>query len=155
MSSRAYAPNIISFPTLQAECHDTEARSLKKLNDLQYQISATLADLDKPGGAEIAVTNWVFGVSYTIPAGADLLDVSVYNPNDVDQWVFVMVTPGAPAPGMAPTFPIRAYAHNHAYYEAYTAARSVPAGRVFSIAVSSAENQLAWGSNVYLAIRHS
>lgn len=150
-----YTPSTIHFPTWNPECNDTERRSLIKINELLSQMNATLAELAKPGGAEIAVTNWVFGVSYTIPPGADLLDVSVYNPNDIDQWVFIMVTPAAPQPGMAPTFPIRAYAHNHAYYEAYTAARSVPAGRTFSIAVSSAENQLAWGSNVYMAIRHS
>ena len=150
-----YAPNIISFPTLVAECHDTEARSLKKINDLMSQMLASIAEIAQPGGAAIARTNYVFGTAYTIPAGADLLDVACYNPNDTDQWVYVMITPTGAQPGMSPTFPIRAYAHNHAYYEAMTSHLSVPAGSVFSLAVSSAELQLAWGSNVYLAIRHS
>jgi len=148
-------PTTIGFPTLSPECNDTERRSLIKINALDTQIANTLAALAKPGAADVALTNYVFGTAYTIPAGADLLDVSVYNPNDTDQWVFIMITPAAPMPGMQPTFPIRAYAHNHAYYEAMTSARSVPAGNIFSVAVSSAENQLAWGSSVYLAIRHS
>ena len=155
MVSRLNAPTTIHFPTWAPECNDTERRSLIKINALDTQIAATLAALAKAGGSEIALTNYVFGTSYTIPAGADLLDISCYNPNDIDQWVFLMITPSGPQPSMAPTFPIRAYAHNHAYYEAYTSAASVPVGAVFSVAVSSAENQLVWGSNVYLAIRHS
>jgi hypothetical protein len=66
-----------------------------------------------------------------------------------------MITPSGAQPGMSPTFPVRVYAHNHAYYEAMTSHLSVPAGAVFSIAVSSTELQLTLGSNVYLAIRHS
>jgi hypothetical protein len=148
-------PNLITYPTLSAECHDTEARSLKKINDLEYQQNSTLAALAKPGAGQVAFTNYVFGISYTIPPGADLLDISCYNPNDTDQWVFLMMTPGAAQPGQRPAFPIRAYAHNHAYYEAMTSALSVPAGDTFSVAVSSNETSLAWGLNVFLAIRHT
>jgi hypothetical protein len=146
----------VILPTYAPECGDAERRSLVKINALMDQMNATLASLAKPGGSAVAQTNYVHGTSYTIPAGADLLDVSCYNPNDLDCWVYVMITPGAPAPGMPPTFPIRVYAHQHAYYEAMTAAASVPAGRVFSIAVSSTEAVLTWNANpVYLAIRHS
>jgi hypothetical protein len=148
-------PNLISYPTLLAECHDTEARSLKKINDLEYQAAATLAALAKPGALEVGPTNYVYGISYTIPAGADLLDISCYNPNDVDQWVMLMMTPGAPIPGQRPAFLVRVYGHNNAYYEAMASALSVPAGDTFSIAVSSSEATLAWGSNVFLAIRHT
>jgi hypothetical protein len=147
--------NLINYPTLQAECHDTEARSLKKITDLEYQQSATLAAMAKPGGSQVGPTMYVYGISYTIPAGADLLDISCYNPNDVDQWVFLMMTPGAPAPGQRPAFVVRAYGHNNAYYEAMASALSVPAGDTFSVAVSSNETSLAWGSNVFLAIRHT
>jgi hypothetical protein len=147
--------NSISFPTLEPECHDTEARSLKKINQLDDQISATLAALAKPGGGEVAMTNYVYGIAYTIPPGSDLLDVSCYNPNDNDQWVFIMITPGAPQAGQQPAFPIRVYAHNHAYYEAMTSALSVTPGDTFSVAVSSAETTLVWGSSVFLAIRHT
>jgi hypothetical protein len=145
----------VIFPTMDPECGDAERRSLIKINALQSRISATLAALAKPGAGEVALTNYVFGISYTIPAGADLLDISCYNPNDTDQWVFVMMTPGAAQPGQRPAFPVRAYAHNHAYYEAMTSALSVPAGDTFSVAVSSNETSLAWGLNVFLAIRHT
>jgi hypothetical protein len=145
----------VIFPTMDPECGDAERRSLIKINALQSRISATLAALAKPGAGEVALTNYVYGISYTIPAGADLLDISCYNPNDTDQWVFLMMTPAAPQPGQRPTFPVRAYAHNHAYYEAMTSALSVPAGDTFSVAVSSNETSLAWGLNVFLAIRHT
>jgi hypothetical protein len=145
----------VIFPTMDPECGDAERRSLIKINALQSRISATLAALAKPGAGEVALTNYVYGISYTIPAGADLLDISCYNPNDTDQWVFVMMTPGAAQPGQRPAFPVRAYAHNHAYYEAMTSALSVPAGDTFSVAVSSNETSLAWGLNVFLAIRHT
>ena len=158
MASRltnAVVPTPVWFPTLNPECNDTERRSLVKINALLSEMSATLAAMAEPGATEVALTNYVFGTSYTIPAGANLLDVACYDPNDTDQWVYIMMTPAGAQPGMPPTFPVRVYAHNHAYYEAMTSSLSVPAGRVFSIAVSSAENQLAWGSNVYLAIRHT
>jgi hypothetical protein len=146
----------ISFPTLEPECHDTEARSLKKIDALLDEMSATLASLAKPGGAQVALTKYLYGISYTIPAGADLLDVSCYNPTDVDCWVLVMITPGAPMTGQAPAFPLRAYAHNNAYYEAMTSAASIPAGDTFSLVVSSTENSLSPNPNpVYLAVRHS
>jgi hypothetical protein len=145
----------VIFPTMDPECGDAERRSLIKINALQSRISATLAALAKPGAGEVAPTNYVYGISYTIPAGADLLDISCYNPNDTDQWVFLMMTPGAAQPGQRPAFPVRAYAHNHAYYEAMTSALSVPAGDTFSVAVSSNETSLAWGLNVFLAIRHT
>jgi hypothetical protein len=151
----SYESRAIGFPAWTPECGDTERRSLLKINGLQNQMLATLAELAKPGGAEIALTNYIFGISYTIPPGADLLDVSIYNPNDIDQWVFIMITPAGPQPGMRPTFPIRAYAHNHAYYEAYTSGLSIPSGQVFSLAVSSAESTLSSGSPIYMAIRHS
>jgi hypothetical protein len=145
----------VIFPTMDPECGDAERRSLIKINALQSRISATLAGLAKPGAGQVALTNYVFGISYTIPAGADLLDISCYNPNDTDQWVFLMMTPAAAQPGQRPAFPVRAYAHNHAYYEAMTSALSVPAGDTFSVAVSSNETSLAWGLNVFLAIRHT
>jgi hypothetical protein len=145
----------VIFPTFDPECGDAERRSLIKINALQSRISATLASLAKPGAGQVALTNYVFGISYTIPPGADLLDISCYNPNDTDQWVFLMMTPAAPQPGQRPAFPVRAYAHNHAYYEAMTSALSVPAGDTFSVAVSSNETSLAWGLNVFLAIRHT
>jgi hypothetical protein len=140
---------------MDPECGDAERRSLMKINALESRNSATLAALAKPGASQVALTNYVFGISYTIPPGADLLDISCYNPNDTDQWVFLMMTPGAAQPGQRPAFPIRAYAHNHAYYEAMTSALSVPAGDTFSVVVSSNETSLAWGLNVFLAIRHS
>jgi hypothetical protein len=145
----------VIFPTMDPECGDAERRSLIKINALQSRMSATLAALAKPGAGQVALTNYVFGISYTIPAGADLLDISCYNPNDTDQWVFLMITPAAAQPGQRPAFPVRAYAHNHAYYEAMTSALSVPAGDTFSVAVSSNETSLAWGLNVFLAIRHT
>jgi hypothetical protein len=145
----------VIFPTYDPECGDAERRSLIKINALESRISATLAAMAKPGAAQVAQTNYVYGISYTIPAGADLLDISAYNPNDVDQWVFLMMTPGAPQAGQRPVFPIRAYAHNHAYYEAMTSAISVTAGDTFSVAVSSNETSLAWGSNIFIAIRHT
>jgi hypothetical protein len=148
-------PNLISFPTLQAECHDTEARSLKKINELQLQLASTLAALASPGGAGVAPTAYLYGNQYRIPAGADLLDLGCYNPNDGDVWVYVVISPGGPQPGIPPTFPIRVYGHNHAYYEAMTSHLSVPAGQRFDIAVSSTELTLTWSSSVYLAIRHS
>jgi hypothetical protein len=148
--------NLISFPTLSAECHDTEARSLKKINDLEMQQASTLAALAKPGGGQVALTNYVHGTSYTIPAGSDLLDVSCYNPTDVDCWILVMITPSAPMAGQAPAFPLRAYAHNNSYYEAMTSALSIPAGYTFSLAVSSTENSLSPNPNsVYLAVSHT
>lgn len=150
-----YSPNIISFPTLTAECHDTEARSLKKINDLTVQMAATLAALDKPGGAQVAKTNYVYGIQYTLPSGADLLDISAYNPNDVDCWVFVMSTPIAPVAGQQGLFVVRVYGHNNAYYEAYTANISF-SNPINTIVVSSTENALTWNPNsIYLAIRHS
>jgi hypothetical protein len=146
----------VIFPTMDPECGDAERRSLIKINALQSQINASLAAIAKPGGGSTAPTAYVHGTSYTIPPGADLLDVSCYNPGDNDCWVFVMITPGPATAGQQPTFPVRVYAHNHAYYEAMTAAISVPAGNVFSIAVSSTENTLTWNSvPVYLAIRHA
>jgi len=149
-------PNLISYPTLQAECHDTEARSLKKITDLEYQQVSTLAALAKPGGGQVALTNYVFGVAYVIPPGSDLLDVACYNPTDYDVWVYIVISPTGAQSGMQPTFPIRVYAHNHAYYEAMTSALSVPPGEVFSLAVSSSEAFLTWNSNpVYLAVRHT
>jgi hypothetical protein len=148
-------PNLITYPTLSAECHDTEARSLKKINDLELQLVNTLSAMAEPGGSQVALTTYIYGTSYTIPAGVDLLDVSCYNPNDTDQWVFVMITPGPPQAGQRPAFPIRVYAHNHAYYEAMTSALSVPAGDTFSVMVSSNEATLTLGLNVFLAIRHS
>lgn len=151
----AYSPNIINFPTLTAECHDTEARSLKKINDLMSQLNATVSALASPGGAAVGLTSYVYGNSYVIPAGKDLLDVACYNPNASDVWVYVDISPSGSQPGIAPTFPIRVYAHNHAYYEALTSHLSVPAGQVWDIAVSSTELNLTWASPVYLAIRHS
>lgn len=149
-------PTTISFPTLEPECNDSERRSLIKINALMEQVSDSLAYLSKPGGGQPAPTTYIYGVAYTIPQGADLLDVSCYNPGDLDCWVFIMITPGPAQAGMQPTFPIRVYAHNHAYYEAMTAAVSVAAGDTFSIAVSSTETSLTWNSvPVFLAIRHS
>jgi hypothetical protein len=146
----------VIFPTFDPECGDAERRSLIKINALQSRISATLAALAKPGAAQVAMTNYIYGISYTIPQGADLLDVSCYNPNDLDCWVYIVISPAAPQPNQPPTFPIRVYAHNHAYYEAMTSALSVPSGQIFSIAVSATENVLTWNSNpVYLAIRHT
>lgn len=146
----------VIFPTFDPECGDAERRSLIKINALMGRVANAVAALNKPGAAQVALTNFVYGVSYTIPTGADLLDISAYNPTDVDVWVYVMITPGAVVPGMPPTFPIRVYAHNHAYYEAMVAAASVPGGRQFSIAVSANEQTLTWNpSPVYLAIRHS
>lgn len=154
MSSRAYAPNIISFPTLQAECKDTEARSLKKINDLQYQMSQDLAELIKPGGSDVATTSYVYGDLFAVPAGADLLDVACYNPTDLDVWVMVFGT--APQAGMVPLFLIRVYAHNHAYYEAMSSVGSIAPSTTFYIAVSSNELNLALNATpVFLAIRHS
>jgi hypothetical protein len=155
MLNRIAAPTRVTFPTLAPECNDTERRSLVKINGLLDQVNATLAALAVPGASQVARTNYVYGISYTIPPGVDLLDVSCYNPNDTDQWVFVMITPGAPQAGQQPMFPIRVYAHNHGYYEAMTSGLSVPAGDTFSIAVSSAEMSLVWGLNCFLAIRHS
>jgi hypothetical protein len=147
---------LVQFPTLDSECADTERRSLQKINILQTRIDDSLAALIKPGAAQVAFTNYVYGISYTIPAGADLLDVSCYNPNDLDCWVYIMITPAAPQPNQQPTFPIRVFAHNHAYYEAMTSAMSIPAGRIFSLAVSSSEAVLTWNANpVYLAVRHT
>jgi hypothetical protein len=147
---------LVQFPTLDSECSDTERRSLQKINILQTRIDDSLAALIKPGAAQVAFTNYVYGISYTIPAGADLLDVSCYNPNDLDCWVYIMITPAAPQPNQQPTFPIRVFAHNHAYYEAMTSAMSIPAGRIFSLAVSSSEAVLTWNANpVYLAVRHT
>jgi hypothetical protein len=146
----------VIFPTMDPECGDAERRSLIKINALQSRISDSLAYLAKPGGGQTALTTYIYGTSYTIPAGADLLDVSCYNPGDNDCWVFIMITPGPASAGQRATFPVRVYAHNHAYYEAMTAAGSVPAGNQFSIAVSSTENSLTWNSvPVYLAIRHA
>lgn len=145
----------VIFPTLEPECGDAEQRSLVKINALLSQVNNSLAALNKPGAGQVAFTNFIHGISFTIPAGADLLDVSVYNPNDIDCWVYVMVTPGAVQVGMGPTFLVRAYAHNHAYYEANVAAASVAAGQRFSIAVSATENTLTWANPVYLAIRHT
>lgn len=155
MSSRAaYAPNIISFPTLQAECHDTEARSLKKINDLEYQMAANLAALTEPGGADVATTSYVYGDTLTLPAGADLLDVACYNPTAVDVWV--MIFSSAPQAGMVPLFLLRTYAHNHAYYEAMTEVTSIAPSTQFFIAVSSNELNLALNATpVFLAIRHN
>jgi hypothetical protein len=147
--------NLINYPTLQAECHDTEARSLKKITDLEYQQVSTLAALASPGGSAVAATAYVNGNHYQIPAGSDLLDVACYNPNDGDVWVYVVISPNGPQPGIPPTFPIRVYGHNHAYYEAMTSHLSVPAGQRFDIAVSSTEATLTWSNPVYLAIRHS
>src|SRR3979490_2673971 len=132
----------VIFPTFDPECGDAERRSLIKINALQSRISATLAALAKPGAAQVAMTNYIYGISYTIPQGADLLDVSCYSPNDLDCWVYIMISPAAPQPNQPPTFPIRVYAHNHAYYEAMTSALSVPSGQIFSIAVSATENVL-------------
>lgn len=149
-------PSLITFPTLDSECNDTERRSLQKINRLDAQIADTLAASNKPGAGQVAFTNFVYGTSFIIPTGEDLLDISIYNQTDLDVWVFVMITPGAVIPGMPPTFPIRVYAHNHAYYEAMVSAASVPAGRQFSIAVSANETTLTWNATpVYLAIRHS
>ena len=146
----------VIFPTFAPECGDAERRSLIKINALMDQVANAMAALNKPGAGQVAFTNFVNGISFIIPNGADLLDVSVYNPNDLDCWVYVMITPGAVQAGMPPTFLIRAYAHNHAYYEANVAAASVPGGRQFSIAVSATENTLTWNANpVYLAIRHT
>lgn len=151
----AYAPNIINFPTLTAECHDTEARSLKKINDLMSQMNATLSAMGMPGGTSSAPTAYVYGTQYVLPAAADLLDISAYNPNDVDCWVFVMSTPAAAQAGQQGLFVVRIYGHNNAYYEALTKNVSFP-NPVKTIAVSSSENSLAWNPNpIYLAIRHS
>jgi hypothetical protein len=146
----------VIFPTLDPECGDAERRSLIKINALESRIANSLAYLSKPGAGNTALTAYIHGTSYTIPAGADLLDVSCYNPGDNDCWVFVMITPGPATAGQQPTFPVRVYAHNHAYYEAMTAAGSVPVGYVFSIVVSSTESVLTWNPvPVYLAIRHA
>jgi hypothetical protein len=141
--SSAYQPSLAGFPTLSPECNDTERRSLMKINSILAQ------------GGGITPANYVYGISYTIPVGADLLDVSCYNPNDTDQWAFIIISASGPQPGMRPAFPVRVYAHNHAYYEAYVSGQSIPAGDTFSIAVSSAETSLAWGLPIFLAIRHS
>jgi hypothetical protein len=145
----------VIFPTWAPECGDAERRSLIKINELEYQQTNTLAALASPGGSAVAPTAYVNGNRYQIPAGADLLDVGCYNPNDTDVWVYVVISPNGPQPGIPPTFPIRVYGHNHAYYEAMTSHLSVPAGQRFDIAVSSTEKTLTWSSPVYLAIRHS
>lgn len=150
----AYAPNIISFPTLQAECHDTEARSLKKINDLSAQMAASLAYLQEPGGFDVATTSYVYGDIFAVPPGANLLDIACYNPTNVDVWTMIFNT--APAAGMVPLFLIRVYAHNHAYYEAMTLVSSIAPSTQFYIAVSSNELNLALNATpVFLAIRHS
>jgi len=150
-------PLFIQFPTLEPECHDTEARSLKKLNALMEDVLTTLDQMAQPGGDDVAPTTFVRGNLYTVPVGSNLLDLACYNPTDNDCWVYIMITPSAPIPGMPPTFPIRVYAHNHAYYEAmmmYTP--TVPSGSILSIAVSATEQTLTWNANpVYLAIRHT
>jgi hypothetical protein len=145
----------VIFPTYDPECGDAERRSLIKINALESRISATLAAMASPGGVAVAPTAYVNGNRYQIPSGADLLDVGCYNPNDTDVWVYVVISPNGPQPGIPPTFPIRVYAHNHAYYEAMASHLSVPAGERFDIAVSSTEATLTWSSPVYLAIRHS
>jgi hypothetical protein len=147
--------NLASFPTLAAECHDTEARSLKKLTNLESQQLSALQTLAAPGSSQVAMTTYVYGNAYHIPAGIDLLDVGCYNPNDTDVWVYILISPGGPQPGIAPTFLFRVYGHNDGYYEAMTSHFSVPSGQRWDIAVSSAEATLTWSSPVYLAIRHS
>jgi hypothetical protein len=151
-----FTPNLLEFPTLEPECHDAERRSLAKINELLYQINDSLNQLTKPGAGQVGIVNYVYGLSYTIPSDADLLDVSCYNPTGSDVWVFIVIAATSAQPGMAPNFPIHVYPHNPAYYEAMADAASVPAGDVFSIAVSSTENVLTWNpSPIYLAIRHT
>jgi len=145
----------LTFPTLQPECSDQERRSLIKINQLEYQQAATLATIAQPGGAEIAVTSYVYGNSYPIPITSDLLDIGCYNPNDADVWVYLMISPGGPQPGMPPTFMFRCYGHNNGFYEAYSSHLSVPSGQRWDIVVSSSEATLTYSASVYLAIRHS
>lgn len=147
--------NLASFPTLAAECHDTEARSLKKLTNLESQQLTALTALAAPGGTQVALTTYIYGNAYQIPTGMDLLDIGCYNPNDGDVWIHILLSPGGPAPGIAPTFLFRCYGHNDSYYEAMTSHLSVPGGQRFDIAVSSTELTLTWSAPVYLAIRHS
>jgi len=149
------SPLLINYPTLEPECNDTEARSLKKLNELSNQELAALKVLAQPGGNQIAPVKYLFGNAYQIPANTDLLDIGCYNPNDGDVWVYILISPGGPIPGAAPTFMFRVYGHNDSYYEAYASRQTVPAGQRWDIAVSSAETALTWSAPVYLAIRHS
>jgi hypothetical protein len=148
-------PVLKSFPTLQPECHDSEARSLQKINNIEFQNSTALATISKPGGTEIALTSYVYGNSYQIPITSDLLDIGCYNPNDADVWVYLIISPGGPQPGMPPTFLFRAYGHNNAFYEAYTSHLAVPSGQRWDIVTSSSEATLTLSASVYLAIRHS
>jgi hypothetical protein len=148
-------PVLKSFPTLAAECHDSEARSLQKINNLENQQLTALAALAAPGGAQIALTTYIYGNTYQIPTLSDLLDVGIYNPNTADVWVYLIISPGGPTVGIAPTFLFRCYANNNAYYEAYASRLTVPAGQRWDIAVSSTELTLTYSNPVYLAIRHS
>jgi hypothetical protein len=148
-------PNLKSFPTLAAECHDSEARSLQKINTLENEQLNALSTMAAPGGSQVAFTTYVFGNTYRIPAGVDLLDIGCYNPGDGDVWVYIIISPGGPTPGLSPTFLFRVYGHNDSYYEAMTSHLSVPSGQRFDIAVSSSEASLTWSAPVYLAIRHS
>jgi hypothetical protein len=140
---------------LQPECSDQERRSLVKINQLEYQMSSLLATMAQPGGSQVAVTTYIKGNTWQIPAGVDLLDIGCYNPNDGDVWVYILISPGGPTPGIAPTFLWRCYGHNDSYYEAMTSHLTVPSGQRWDIAVSSAEASLTWSLPVFLAIRHS
>jgi hypothetical protein len=145
------------FPTLNSECNDTERRSLQKINELLYQNAVLLNNLASlitiaQGGS----SEFVYSVTWSLPPGADLYDLSVYNQTDADLWVMVFLSPTVPSNGQQPQFQIRAYAHNHAYLETSVKANKIPGGRVLYVYVSSAESVLAINSTpVYMAIRHS
>jgi len=147
----AFAPNLVNFPTLAAECNDTEARSLKKLTDILYgfvenpnpgQPPLSLEELIQAvkGQDSIRSTSGAFVNQYTLFTGQTLLwQLDVFSVAQIAalEWVFVYDALTA-TPGVMPIYIVPVYGQMNASINVMS-----PFSVGVTVALSTSPNSLA------------
>jgi hypothetical protein len=159
----------VTLPTLAAECGDTERRSLLKINELLFDqqggsnssqllasIDTTLKEILLQLTQPPTTVDFVLASVYGVPAQKDMYDMSAYNPSDVEVWVQIFLSPGAPNNGQVPSFQVHSYPHQVCYYETNIQQQNLLANQRIWVAVSDSDQSLVQSAHkVFLAIERS
>jgi hypothetical protein len=159
----------VTFPTLAAECGDTERRSLLKISQLLFDqqggsnssqllgsidttLKSILAQLSEPP----RTVDFVFATGYGIPANKDMYDISAYNPTDSEVYIQIFLSPSAPNNGQVPSFQVHSYPHQVCYYETNIQQQNLLANQRIWIGVSDSDQSLVQSTKkVFLAVERS
>lgn len=158
-----------TFPTLGAECGDTERRSLLKINELLFDqqggsnsnqilssIDNTLKEILVELTSPARTVDFVLAAVYGVPVQKDLYDISAYNPSDVEVWIQIFLSPIAPNNGQTPSFQVHSYPHQVCYYETNIQDQNLLANQRIWVAVSDSDQSLVQSTHkVFLAVERS